>query len=287
MTNKPTIVPLILLILFLTSATSLKAQSKIVGNREVEEQQQIFDEPIKTLIVGSNLEIELIKSARASATLEADSNLHSAVDINLSNGVLNCSVNKIVKRSKSFKILVRYTEALKTIVLNNEAALKSKKGISTKQLNLTLNDDASVDTEITCNEFTLNNNNNEGFKIATNCELKIESQKTILNLNKKSNNKIELNTDNLTLAIKDKADLSLVGFAKKANVTATNSSKIKAEEFKIMNLDLYTSEDAEVTTFVENLVNISAIGNSVIELYGEARIRIDALKNEASLLKQD
>jgi len=286
MTNKPTIVPLILLMFVFSGFLNLNAQSKIVGNREVEEQQQIFDEPIETLIVGSNLEIELIKSARASVTLEADANLHSAVDINLSNGVLNCSVNKIVKRSKSFKLIARYTDALKTIVLNNEAALKSKKGISTKQLNLTLNDDASVDTEITCNEFTLNNNN-EGFKIATNCKLEVESQKAILNLNKKSNNKIELNTDNLTLAIKDKADLSLVGFAKKANVTATNSSKIKAEEFKIMNLDLYTSEDAEVTTFVENLVNISAIGNSVIELYGEARIRIDALKNEASLLKQD
>ncbi len=287
MTSKPIIMPIILLILFLTSATSLKAQSKIVGNREVKEQQQIFDEPIETLIAGSNLEIELIKSARASVTLEADSNLHSAVQIDLSNGVLNISVSKEVKRSKSFKVLVRYTDDLKTIVLNDEAALKAKDRVSTTQLNLTLNDDASIDTQITCNEFTLNNNNNEGFKVSTNCKLEIESQKAILNLNKKSNNKIELNTDNLTLAIKDKADLSLSGFAKKAKLTANHSSKIKAEKFKIMNLDLYTSEDAEVAIFVENLVNISALGKSVIELFGEARIRIDAFKNEAQLLKQD
>ena len=287
MTSKPIIMPIILLILFLTSATSLKAQSKIVGNREVKEQQQIFDEPIETLIAGSNLEIELIKSARASVTLEADSNLHSAVQIDLSNGVLNISVSKEVKRSKSFKVLVRYTDDLKTIVLNDEAALKAKDRVSTTQLNLTLNDDASIDTQITCNEFTLNNNNNEGFKVSTNCKLEIESQKVILNLNKKSNNKIELNTDNLTLAIKDKADLSLSGFAKKAKLTANHSSKIKAEKFKIMNLDLYTSEDAEVAIFVENLVNISALGKSVIELFGEARIRIDAFKNEAQLLKQD
>ena len=287
MTSKPIIMPIILLILFLTSATSLKAQSKIVGNREVKEQQQIFDEPIETLIAGSNLEIELIKSARASVTLEADSNLHSAVQIDLSNGVLNISVSKEVKRSKSFKVLVRYTDDLKTIVLNDEAALKAKDRVSTTQLNLTLNDDASIDTQITCNEFTLNNNNNEGFKVSTNCKLEIESQKAILNLNKKSNNKIELNTDNLTLAIKDKPDLSLSGFAKKAKLTANHSSKIKAEKFKIMNLDLYTSEDAEVAIFVENLVNISALGKSVIELFGEARIRIDAFKNEAQLLKQD
>ncbi|QSS98238.1 GIN domain-containing protein [Psychroflexus sp. ALD_RP9] len=279
--------PIILLILFLTSATSLKAQSKIVGNREVKEQQQIFDEPIETLIAGSNLEIELIKSARASVTLEADSNLHSAVQIDLSNRVLNISVSKEVKRSKSFKVMVRYTDDLKTIVLNDEATLKAKDKVSTTQLNLTLNDDASIDTQIKCDEFTLNNNNSEGFKVSTNCKLEIESQKAILNLNKKSNNNIELNSESLTLSINDKADLSLSGFAKKAKLTANHSSKVNAEKFKIMNLDLYTSEDAEVAIFVENLVNISASGKSVIELFGEARIRIDAFKNKAQLLKQD
>lgn len=287
MTNKPIIVPLILLMFVFSGFLNLNAQSKIVGNREVEEQQQIFDEPIEALIVGSNLEIELVKSARASATLEADSNLHSAVQIDLSNGVLNVSVSKEVKRSKSFKVIVRYTEALKTIVLNNEAVLKAKKEISTPQLNLTLNNDAAIDAQIISDVFTLNNNNSEGFKMSTNCELEIESNKAILNLNQKSNNNIELNTESLTLSMADNADLSLSGYANKAKLMLKNSSEIKATAFKIMNLDLYTSEDAEVSVLVEELINISASGKSVINLFGQARIRVDALKNEASLLKQE
>lgn len=276
----------VLAVLFMVAAVSSFAQSKIKGDREVRTKQTSVSE-FNTLDIGNEFEVVLIKAPSPSVTMEADSNLHNVVNFQVNDSVLNFQVTKNITRSKKFKVVIRYTESLKSIILNGDVDVENENTIELPELNLTLNDDAKIEAEIVTDQFLFQNNNDSSLKLFTNCILKVESKSATIDIRENSNNIVDINTENLKITSSDSAELNIEGFAYNLDLSSTNSSSVKGENLLTNVTKLVTSEKADVEINVTETVNIDASGSSTIELYGEPKIVIDNLTNEATLFKKE
>lgn len=278
--------PFILILIFIFSSCGSHSQSKIKGNREVRvEKTSISD--FNTLSIGNELEVVLIKSNNPSVTIEADENLHSAILFNVNDSILNFQVTKRVKRSKEFKVIIRYTDLLNSIILNGNVSLETENAILLSKLDLTLNDDAKIETKIVSDKFHLMNNNDTGMQISTNCKLNIESTDAVLEITNKSNNNIEINSENLGIYMNEKADLNIEGFAYNLDLQAANSTTLKGKDLLTNIAKIKITDKADVELQVTDSIHIDATGKSKLSLYGEPKVIIDNLTNKATIDKKE
>lgn len=275
---------LIVLLLFITT-NQFNAQSKIKGNRDVKTEQT--DVPaFKTLSIGDDLEVVLIKSTYPSVTLEADSNLLSVIKYQVNDSILNFQVTKRVTSSKEFKVLVRYTDALSSIILNGDVEVETENTIDVPELSLTLNDDAKIKADIISDKFSLQNNNDSGLKLTTNCKLKIKSKTAFIELKENSNNILDLNAEDLHITAHDNSKLNIEGFTYKLELKTDNSSNVKAKNLITNITKIKVAEKSFVEVNVSESINIDASGSSTVELYGEPKIFIDNFADKASISKK-
>jgi hypothetical protein len=264
----------------------MDAQSKIKGNREVKVEKTGVP-AFNAITIEDEFEVELIKSPYPSVTLEADSNLHSAVIFEVTDSILNFQVTKNITRKKELKVLIRYTDKLNTITLGGDVDVEAENTIELPGLNLTLNDDAKMEADIITNEFNFQNNNNSSLKLFTNLILKVECKSATLNLRNNSNNILDINTEDLSINTFDNAELNVEGFAYNLELNTTSSSNVKGKNLLTNVTRLVTSEKSEVEINVTESLNINASGSSKIELYGEPKIEIDSFINEALISKKE
>lgn len=277
---------LLLSIFIFTSNTIIHAQSKIKGNRDViSEQIDVAD--FSTISIENDFEVLLVKSTVPSVTLEADSNLHDAINFQVNDSVLNFRVTKDIRRSKALKLIIRYSDILNTLVLAGSVDVEADNTIKLPRLNITLNDDARIDAEIDADVFTLKNNNNPGLTLSTNCVLEIESKSATLDLRNKSNNIIDINTEKLKIKTHDNTDLDIEGFAYNLDLFSTNSSTINGKDLLTNVTSIVTAEKSEIEVNVSETVKIDASGSSIINLYGSSKIMIDQMQNNATLKKNE
>jgi len=279
--------PQLLYTLLLLSCLNLGfSQSKIKGNRDVKLEQTSLSE-FNTLSIGSDLEVVLIKSDFPSVTVEADSNLQPVIQFKVKDSILNFEVTKRVTSSKEFKVTVRYTEALRNIVLNNDVEVEAENDIRLPELNLTLNNDAKIEANIFTDKFMLLNKNDSALKLFTNCILKVECKNGFIDVRENSNNIVDINTEELHIKTQDSGELNIEGFAYTLFVDATNRSTVEAKNLLTNVIAVKAAEKSAVIVNASESIKIDASGSSTIELYGEPKIEIDNFKNEAALEKKE
>lgn len=273
-------------LLLFTCTSELFSQSKIKGNREVKmEQTSVSD--FHSINIGNDFDVVLVKSTYPSVTLEADENLHPIVQYEVNDSILDFRVSKIVKRSKEFKVYIRYTEPLKNIHLSGDVDVETQNPIQLKALHLKLKDDAKIEADVVADTFTLENNNNSTLKLSTNCVLNIEGKHVSLKLKQKSNNSIEINSEDLNITTYDKADLDIEGFSYNLNVKASGSSQVNAKDLLSNISKVKVSEKTNASIQATDSINIEATGSSKIELYGTPKINIDKMTGTAIIEKKE
>lgn len=262
------------------------AQSKIVGNRDVKiEQTNISD--FHTLSIGNELDVVLVKSMIPSVTVEADSNLHAAIQFQVNDSILNFQINKTVKRAKEFKVIVRYTEPLKFISLSGNVDVITENDLQISELNLLLKDNAKINASIVTDTFNLENNIDSTFKLSTNCVLKVQSKIVNLSLNERSNNSIDINTESLQITTRNYAKLDIEGFSYNLEANFSEKSSVDASKLLTNVAKLKLSEKAQASIQASDTININASGSSVLDLYGEPVITIDKFSDTAEIHKKE
>jgi hypothetical protein len=272
--------------LFFPLKPGLYAQAKIKGNKEVKTEQTPV-EPFHTISIGNELEVLFIKSTAPSVTIEADSNLHPIINFQVKDSVLNFQINKIVRRSKQFKAIVRYTNNLEHIILNGSVDVEAENSIELKTLDLTLHDDSKIDAKIVSDNFRLENNNETSIKLTTNCILNLECKIAHLELKNNSNNIIEINAEELEVNTYDKAELDIEGFSYKLNVDSTNSSEINGENLLTNISNIKLSKKADAIIQATDTITVDASGNTKLELYGQPKILVKNLSGTSSIIKKE
>lgn len=279
MTNK--LLSLALIALF---STSILAQEKIKGNKNVttiETEVNSFNK----IIVGEKFEISFKKDNVASVEIKTDENLHDVIRFSVTDSVLKFKTTKRITSRRTMEILVRYTDVLKEIELNDNAELNSVNTVDNIGIILKINDNASANLNLKNYSFKLINNNDSKFSAKS--RLNIESKLADLELNDSSRTEALINCDSLQVNMYQRALAKIEGDVDVMKVNTINSTNFTGKNLTATKCEVITEDSSDFVIQVIDDIIIEASGNSEVFIYGNPKITLNKFSESAKLHKKE
>jgi len=274
-----------ILTLILIFSMAAIAQTKVKGDRNVTIKSTDVD-AFNTVSIGDDFEVLFIKDKTASVTIEADDNLHPVISYAVQDSILTFQLMAEITRAKELKAIIRYTDHLKSLVLNGDVKVKAQNGIDLPHLNISLNEDAEIEADINSNTLTLINNNDSSIKFYANCKLSVECDSAILDLKQNSRNDIVMKSEALEINAYENSKLDIEGYSFDIEVNATQSSEVRAKNLIAKTAKLISRDKSSVEVNTSDSLNIDAAGNSKIYIHGQPKISIIELLDNVTIYKK-
>jgi len=269
---------LILLLFFSTLALAQKNE-KIKGSKTVTiEQKEIgnFD----SIEVNDNIEVYLDRGEKCELKMEADDNLHDIIVLDVSSKTLRINTSKTATNYKKLIVRVTYTKELKKITARNNAIINAIQEIQLDDIAFESFDNATLNLNVNSRNFSMKS----GDKSKT--ELNLKSENTIIELSKNATLKALIASLELKCDLYQKSKAILEGDVTNAKIRLDNNALFTANNLVINNAELLAESYSKSSINVSTNISIDASGNSEIQLYGDQKIEIKRLADNAILSKK-
>lgn len=270
----------LLTLLLCTVITFAQKKEKIKGSKIVTVTVNEL-ENFENIEVEDNLEIFLVKGDKSSLEIEADDNLHDAINYSVMGNTLRITSQKDVISAKKFSIRINYSDELKLISVKGEAKLHALAELELDNITIKNYDKSQSFLNVKSNFFTIILNDK------SEAELNVKAQNTTVELSKNTELKALIASPEVKLDMYQNSEAKIEGDAANVKMRLDNSSKLIAEKFTVKNLDITTESYAKGDVHVTNTISIAASGKSEIKLYGEPAIEITKFTNSTTLYKKE
>lgn len=263
-----------------TSMAFAQQKEKIKGSKIVTiTQKEIGD--FETLEIEDNLEIFLIKGDQSGLEIEADDNLHDAIEIDLKAKILRLAATKQVTGAKKFSIRITYTDNLKMVMAKNEANITALADINLPDFTFKGFDSSKFFANVNSKKFTLMANDK------CKSELNLKSDETAIELSKNAQLKALISTPLMKFDMYQKSTAVIEGDVIDLKLRLDNNSNFTGKNLTAKNAEIVVEGYTTCSIQVSNKATIDATGKSEIQLYGET-LRVDLRKfaDNAALLKK-
>jgi len=270
----------VLILLLLVSSFALAQKSeKIKGSKTVTiEQKEIGN--FNALEVSDNIEVYLDRGEKCELKIEADDNLHSIINIDLTANTLRINTSKTATNHKKLIVRVTYTKELKMITAKNEAIINAIQEIQLDNITFKTYDNSKLNLNVNSKNFILQSDNN------SKTELNLKSENATIELSKNSNLKALVSAVELKCDLYQKSKATIEGDVTNANIRLDNNALFTANNLVIKNAELLAENYSNCSINVNTNISIDASGNSDIKLYGDQKIEMKRLADNATLSKK-
>lgn len=271
---------ILLALLLFTSMGFAQQKEKIKGSKIVTiTQKEIGD--FETLEIEDNLEIFLIKGDQSGLEIEADDNLHDAIEIDLQAKILRLAATKQVTGAKKFSIRITYTDNLKMILAKNDANVTALADINLSDFTFKGFDSSKFFANVNSKKFTLMANDK------CKSELNLKSDETTIELSKNAQLKALIATPMMKFDMYQKSTAVVEGDVIDLKLRLDNNGNFTGKNLTAKNAEIVVEGYTTCSIQVSNKATIDATGKSEIQLYGET-LRVDLRKfaDNAALLKK-
>ena len=270
---------LIIALLVFTSITYSQKKEKVKGSKIVTTEIKKI-ENFSSLEVADNLEIFLVKGNECGLEIEADDNLHDAINATISGSTLRLSTLKSISGYKKLSIRVTYTSDFKQVVSRSESTISAIADIELDTVTFKSYDYSKLILSSKSKNFSL------FMEDKSTAELNTKGENSIINLSKNSSLKAKVTTTNLTLDLYQKSEAVISGDAEKMKVRLDNNSSLEARGLIVKDAELTCEAYSTVNLFIKNTLSIDASGKSEIQLYGDQKIDMKRFMDSAVLTKK-
>lgn len=268
-----------LLLSFVTFIGSAQKSEKIKGSRNVTtESKNSVD--FNLLEVDDNLEVYLQLGENTAIKVEADDNLQDVIEITSNGKALYIHTTKDVTRYKKMIVRITYTSELNKIIARGKSEINVIQGIIVDTLNVRTYDKSKMFMNATVSNFSL-----EGDDKST-TELNLKSINSKIVMSKDSEIKALINATDLTCDLYQNASAKIEGDAANGTIRVDNGSKLTADKLNIKKLTILSEGSSVAAINALETVAIEAYNKSEIDLYGNAKIDLRNLTEEAKLIKK-
>jgi len=270
---------LLLLLLLNTALAYSQKKEKIKGSKIVTvERKQI--ESFDALEVSDNLEIILVKGTENAIEVEADDNLHQAIDIVLNGSTLRLSTLKSISSYKKLSLRITYTDSFKNIYAKNESQVIALADLELETITIKSIDNSKALLNVKVTNFILNAEDKSSV------ELNLKAEKTTITLTKNSVIKALINSKELTLDQYQKSSAAVEGDVENFKLRLDNNANFTGKNLSTLLTDITAEGYSNASINVKDTLTISATAKSEIELYGDQRIFITRFEVSAVLKKK-
>lgn len=271
---------LLITLLVLTSVSFGQKKEKIKGSKIVT--HTINDlESFENIEIEDNLEVFLVKGDKPSLEIEADDNLHDAINFSVAGNTLRVTSLKDVISSKKFSIRINYTENLKLVVAKGETKINALNELQAENITIKNYDKSQSFLNVKSEYFTLILNDK------SEAELNVKAQNTTLEVSKNAELKALVASPEVKIDLYEKAEAKIEGDAEYVKMRLDNNSILDAKKFVSKKLEVTIENYAKATVNVLETITVDAAGKSELEIYGEPKFEITKFTNTATLFKKE
>lgn len=271
---------LLILTLMLVVSTTVNAQEKIKGDRNVTIKQTYIDD-FDTLIIDGDFSIEIVYNSKPSVNIETDNNLHEVIQFNVVDGVLSFSQTMRITSKKRLNITVNYGDALQNIEIKGDGEIRSLTSMELGNTSLITADNARAYLNIKAKNFSYKSSG----KSKTRLNLTADSTTVELSDNSKLDALINSTVANFDLY--QRSDAVIEGSATNSMLRLDNSTNFNGPKFDVKSIEATLDNNSDLTVECVEQISISASGNSEIYLYGSPAITISKFEGTTKLQKKE
>ncbi len=269
----------LILLLFATTLALAQKKEKIKGSKIVTiEQKEIGD--FESLEVSDNIEVYLDRGEKCELKMEADDNLHDIINIDLTANTLRINTTKTATNYKKLIVRITYTNELKRVVSKDEAIINAIQEIQLNEMTFKSYDDSKLFLNVVTKNFTLQSDHN------SKVELNLKSEKATIELSKNTTLKTLITATDLKFDMYQKTLANIEGDVTNAIIRLDNNAVFTGNNLNITNAELLAEEYSKCSINVNTTLSIDALGNAEIQLYGNQKIEIKQLADNAVLSKK-
>ncbi|MFA5297737.1 MAG: DUF2807 domain-containing protein [Lutibacter sp.] len=269
----------LILISFLIIFSSINAQEKIIGNKDVTTENRNLSEFTKIEVI-DDVTVLLVYNDNQSVTVETDSNLQSSVITEINNGSLVIKTSAKIIRPKELTVHVNVNKNLNEIYAYNKANVKSNNLLQMNDLTLNAFDNSDFKLKLNLKIVYINTKKNS--KI----DVEILGEDAFIVSEESSNLKGIIDTKNMTIHTLDKATVNLSGTTTSLEVETLHNSAFKGKDFKAVTAVVHTSNNSSVYVNASESIALFERNSSEVYLFSDPKITLSEFFDKAILYKK-
>lgn len=266
-------------LLLISSFAFSQKKEKVKGSKIVTTEIKKI-ESFEALEVADNVEVFLIKGNECGLEIEADDNLHDAIDAVITGSTLRLSTLKNAFGYKKLSVRVTYTNDFKMVVLRNEASVTALAEVELDNITFKTFDSSKLFINSKSKNISLYMDDK------STAELNSKAENTIVNLTKNTSIKALITSTNMTFDMYQKSEATVNGDVETAKFRLDNNAKLSGKTLSVKNADLTCEAYTNVSINVKSTIAIDASGKSEIQLYGDQKIDMKRFVDSAVLIKK-
>lgn len=270
---------LFITLLLLSSFAFSQKKEKVKGSKIVTTEIKKI-ESFDALEVTDNIEVFLIKGNECGLEIEADDNLHDAIEGVIAGSTLRLSTLKNAFGYKKLSIRVTYTTDFKMVVLRNEASVTALAEVELDNITFKTFDSSKLFINSKSKNISLYMDDK------SKAELNSKAENTIVNLTKNTALKALITSTNMTFDMYQKSEATVNGDVEIGKFRLDNNSNLTGKTLNVKNADVTCEAYTNVSITVKNTIAIDASGKSEIQLYGDQKIDMKRFTDNAVLIKK-
>lgn len=271
---------LVILFIVLMCQVTLWAQRKpkIKGSRivtEVTGELPMFD----AVQLNDDLDIVLKKSFGPGYRIEADDNLVDILKFKVEDGTLIISSFYDVTAKKKLDITVNFTEL--RAISAKEGSISTSEMISSDELFVDAFSDAQLNLQASAAVMDIN------MEDSSRADFNVDVDSLNVSINGRAESYIYAVNGVSLVDIEQNGSLTLEGTSERIDLTLTDNSKAKAGKMEAGNVKLRIENAATARIYAYKELELSAIDNTRVYLYGNPKVNIVEFSNTTQLLKKE
>ena len=266
-------------LLLISSAAFSQKKDKVKGSKIVTTEIKKI-ENFESLEVNDNLEVFLVKGNECGLEIEADDNLHDAIDAVVSGSNLRLSTLKNAFGYKKLSIRVTYTKDFKLVVTRNEATVTALAQVELDNITFKSFDYSKLFLNAKSKNITLMMDDK------SKAEFNSKGENTVISLSKNANLKGLITSTSMTFDMYQKSEALIDGDVESAKLRLDNNAEFSGKMLNLKNAELTCEDYSKISLNVKNTLSIDASGKSEIQLFGDQKIEMKRFVDNAVLMKK-
>jgi hypothetical protein len=271
--------PVFLLVLLISSFALAQNNDKIKGSKIVTIENVAIGD-FDSLEVSDNIEVYLDRGEKSELKIEADDNLHSIINIDLSANTLRLNTSKTAVNYKKLVVRVTYTKDLKMITAKDHSVIYAIQEIQLDDITFKAQDNSSLNLNVNSRSFFLLSDDK------SKTELNLKSEIATIELSKNATLKALVSAQELKCDLYQKTKATLEGDVTNANIRLDNNAIFTGNNLVIKNAELLAESYSNCSINVNTNIIIDASGNSEITIYGDQKIELKRFVDNPTLRKK-
>ncbi|GAA4061039.1 DUF2807 domain-containing protein [Flavobacterium cheonanense] len=268
-----------LTLLLITTLSYSQKKEKVKGSKIVTTEIKKI-EPFEAIEVLDNIEVFIVKGTECGLEIEADDNLHDAIDIVLNGSTLKLSTLKNAFGYKKLSVRITYTDTFKSIITRNESSVTALADIELENITLKSYDESKLFINSKAKNFTLIMDDKSRI------ELNSKADKSSITLSKNAKLKALITSKDLTFDMYQKTDAVVEGDVNDLKLRLDNNATFDGKKLTSKNVSVISESYTNVSVLCTTHIIIEASGKSEIDLYGDQKVELKRFVDSAILRKK-